>query len=67
MSSQIGIMLIATGVLFLFSKHIPFIGHLPGDIYIQGKNFKLAFPFMSCLLLSIILSIAFKLLGIGNK
>ena len=30
----IGILFIIIGILFSFNEKIPFIGHLPGDIYI---------------------------------
>ncbi len=36
---------------------IPIIGKLPGDFYIQRKNFTLYFPLASSLLLSILLSL----------
>jgi hypothetical protein len=57
----------APGVLFLFSKHIPFIGHLPGDFYFDGGNVRIAFPLMTCIILSILLSMVIRLFGFGGK
>lgn len=31
---------------------IPFLGKLPGDIYIARKNFTFYFPLVTCLLIS---------------
>lgn len=52
-----GIMLVLIGALFTFSKHIPWLGKLPGDIYIQKKNFSLYFPITTSIILSVILSV----------
>lgn len=56
-----GIILIALGVLLVFFNKIPFLGKLPGDISIQKKNFTFYFPFATCILISIILSLIFWL------
>jgi len=57
----LGGMLIAFGILLVFLNKIPFIGKLPGDIYIQKKNFTFYFPLATSMLVSIILSIVFWL------
>lgn len=56
-----GIILIGMGVLLTFINKIPFLGKLPGDIYIQKKNFTFYFPVATSILLSLILSIIFWL------
>jgi len=54
----LGIVLIITGVLFTIGDHLPFrIGRLPGDIYVRGKHSSFYFPIVTCLLLSVILSL----------
>jgi len=53
----LGIILLGFGLLFVFINKIPFLGKLPGDIYIQKKNFIFYFPLATCLLVSFILSI----------
>jgi hypothetical protein len=55
-----GVLLIISGILLIFKVPIPF-GKLPGDIVIQGKNFSFYFPIVSCIILSIILSLLFYL------
>lgn len=52
-----GIILIILGAVLLALKHVPFIGKLPGDIYVQKKNFTFYFPLTTCILLSVLLSI----------
>ncbi len=56
-----GLVLAAIGGLLLFVGKIPFIGKLPGDIYIQRKNFSFYFPLTTSILLSILLTILFSL------
>jgi hypothetical protein len=57
-----GILLIIIGLAVLFLPKIPFVGKLPGDIYIKRGNFHFYFPIVSCILLSIILTILFSIL-----
>jgi len=54
------LMLILGGVLLLLPK-IPFVGRLPGDIYIRKGNFILYFPILTCIILSLFLSLLFSL------
>ncbi|HBY57238.1 MAG TPA: DUF2905 domain-containing protein [Candidatus Atribacteria bacterium] len=56
-----GIILIIMGAIFLLAGKLPFSGRLPGDIIIQRKNFIFYFPLGLCILLSIILTIIFRL------
>ena len=55
----IGIVLIAIGAIFLLAQKIPWIGRLPGDIYIKKDNFTFYFPVTTCVLISVILSLIF--------
>lgn len=52
-----GIALAAFGLVLLFAGKIPFLGRLPGDFYIQRKNFTVYFPLATSILLSIIISL----------
>jgi len=56
-----GIILIGVGLLLTFFNKIPFLGKLPGDIFIQKKNLTFYFPIMTSILISIILSLIFWL------
>lgn len=51
-----GIAITIIGVIFLFSDKIP-IGRLPGDIHFSQGNFRIHFPIVTSILLSIVLTI----------
>lgn len=53
----LGIIIIVIGVILYFFKGIPFLGKLPGDIHIQKKNFSFHFPIVTCILVSVIISL----------
>ena len=44
----------------LFIGKVPYIGKLPGDIYVQRKNFSFYFPLTTSILLSIVLTLLFS-------
>ncbi len=53
-----GLALAFCGVVILVANHfIPWLGNLPGDIRIEGENYKIYFPLASMILLNIILRI----------
>ncbi|MBU1913142.1 MAG: DUF2905 domain-containing protein [Candidatus Omnitrophica bacterium] len=60
-----GIILVVAGILFVFGAKIPWLGKLPGDIYIKKENFTFYFPLATSILLSIALSVI--MLFIGRK
>jgi hypothetical protein len=51
--------LIATvGALLYFGAHLPFrLGRLPGDIIHRGEHTTFYFPIVSCLVISVVLSV----------
>ena len=51
----VGIIVVIVGVLMLLNIKIPFV-KLPGDIVIKKENFTFAFPIVTCIIASIILS-----------
>jgi len=53
----VGVILIVLGTLCTLGGKIPWFGRLPGDIYIQKKNFTLFFPITTSILISILLSL----------
>lgn len=58
----LGIIFLIAGIFFLFANKIPFLDKLPGDIFIQKKNFTFYFPIVTCIALSIILTLLFYLI-----
>ena len=57
-----GIIIICIGALMLVIDKIPYLGKLPGDIYIKKEKFSFFFPITTCIIISIILTIIFNLL-----
>jgi hypothetical protein len=56
-----GLIMVIAGVLMTFFNKIPFFGKLPGDIYVEKKNFSFYFPLTTSILVSMILSLLFWL------
>jgi len=61
-----GVFLVIIGVFFLLGPKIPFLGRLPGDIYIKRGNFSFYFPVVTCIIISLILTLIFTLI-FGRK
>lgn len=57
----IGGSIVVLGIVLSVTGKIPFIGKLPGDIYIKKDGFTFYFPLATCILLSIILSIIVRM------
>jgi hypothetical protein len=54
----LGIALAGVGALLAFSGRLPFrLGRLPGDIVYQGRSGSFYFPVVTCILLSVGLSL----------
>ncbi len=52
-----GLVLAAVGALLLVGGRLPLrLGHLPGDIAIEGRRGSFYFPIVTCLLLSVALT-----------
>jgi len=52
-----GVLLILIGVILLVFSKFGFLEKLPGDIHIQRKNVEFHFPIVTCIVISILLSI----------
>ena len=58
----IGAVLVAAGFLWLAASRLG-LGRLPGDIVIERENFRLYLPLGSCLLISVLISVLFWIIG----
>ena len=52
-----GVVMIVVGGIFMISGKVPWLGRLPGDIYVQKKNFSFFFPITTSILISIAISL----------
>lgn len=55
----IGLIIAIAGVVLTFAGKVPWLGRLPGDIYLKRENFTFYFPLATSILISVILSLIF--------
>jgi hypothetical protein len=53
----LGVSFVVVGLLIQVAPQIPFLGKLPGDITIERPGFRFTFPLVTCLLISIVLTL----------
>ena len=54
----LGLVILAIGLLWPYLSQVG-LGRLPGDIVIERENMTFYFPLMTCLLVSVLLSLVF--------
>jgi hypothetical protein len=60
----LGLLVAALGVLISLGEKLPVrLGRLPGDIIIRGKHSVFYFPLVTCLLISVVLSLVLWLVN----
>jgi len=63
-----GGVLVVVGLLLTFGSRLPFrLGRLPGDIVWQGKSTTFYFPIVTCIVLSVGLTLIFWLVSLFRK
>jgi len=55
----IGLILVVLGLILVYLPKIPFLGRLPGDIYIKRDGFVFYFPVTTSILVSLLLTLIF--------
>ncbi len=55
----LGVVIVLVGIALIFANKIPFLGRLPGDIYVKKDGFSFYFPLTTSIIISIILSLIF--------
>lgn len=53
----LGLVIAAIGVILTFAGRLPWLGRLPGDIYVKKENFTFYFPLATSILISVIVSL----------
>ena len=59
----LGLIAVALGVLLVVFGRVPGLGRLPGDIAIQRGHWSFYFPLGTSIVLSIVLTLVFWLIG----
>jgi Protein of unknown function (DUF2905) len=57
----LGIILSIMGLIFIFGSKVPGLGRLPGDIFIKKGNIIFFFPIVTCIIISIIVTLILSL------
>lgn len=52
----VGLVIAVIGLIWALGPSIPWLGKLPGDIAVEGKNFRFYFPVITCIVLSLVLT-----------
>ncbi len=58
----LGVLLVVIGAAMWGLSSVPYVGRLPGDIYIRRGNFTFYFPLVTCILLSVLATVLFSLM-----
>jgi hypothetical protein len=60
-----GLFVLLVGLIMTFAPRlrIPFWGRLPGDIRIEREGFSFYFPIVTCIVLSVLLTIVLNMIG----
>lgn len=59
----LGLLIALVGVILTSIGHVPWLGRLPGDIYVRRGNWSFYFPLATSLVLSVLLSLVVYLLS----
>ena len=57
----LGAVLMILGAAIVLAPKIPFLGKLPGDVHLRGKNWSFYFPVATCVVISLLLTILLNL------
>ncbi len=52
-----GLVIAAIGLIWVVAPNLPKLGRLPGDIVIERENSRFYFPIVTCIVISVVLSL----------
>jgi hypothetical protein len=58
----LGLVTAGVGLVWILAPSIPWLDCLPGDIGIERENFRFYFSLVTCLLMSLLLSLIFSMI-----
>jgi hypothetical protein len=58
----VGVFMVILGLSLLLWHRVPFLGRLPGDIFVQKGDLQLFLPVATCFIVSILLTVAVNLI-----
>jgi peptidoglycan biosynthesis protein MviN/MurJ (putative lipid II flippase) len=63
----LGVVVFIIGLVVLVAPKIPWLGRLPGDIDFKSRNIRIYFPIVTCIILSILLTIILNLIHLFRR
>lgn len=57
----IGGLVALVGLVLMLAPHVPWLGRLPGDVLVRRERFALYFPIVTCLVVSLVLTLLVNL------
>ena len=64
----LGLVIAAVGVFLFAGAKLPLrLGRLPGDIAVQGRHTTFYFPIVTCIVLSVLLTLVFWIVGMFRR
>lgn len=58
---MLGLVVAAIGAGLMLLPSVPWLGRLPGDIHVERENFSLHIPLVTCLVVSLLLTLLLNL------
>ena len=53
----VGLVIAGIGLIWVLAPNLPTLGRLPGDIVIERENSRFYFPIVTCIVISVVLSL----------
>jgi DUF2905 family protein len=53
----VGLAIAALGIVLTLAPRLPWLGHLPGDIHVEGERWAVHIPLVTCLIVSAVLTV----------
>jgi Protein of unknown function (DUF2905) len=60
----VGLVIAGIGLIWVLAPNLPSLGRLPGDIVIERENSRFYFPIVTCIVISVVLSLVTWLIRI---
>ncbi len=57
-----GLLIAAVGVVLVLAGRLPWLGRLPGDVYVQRGSWTFYFPLATSIIVSLVLTLLFWLI-----
>ena len=58
----VGLVISGIGLIWVLAPNLPRLGRLPGDIVIEKENSRFYFPIVTCIVISVVLSLVMWLI-----